>query len=512
MQLLISLWHRRPIKIALLGIAVVIALTINLESTPPLWRDEGWTLQVARNWVEGGYYGRLLNGEPHPVGLSAASPLIAPVAVSMKLLGVGVWQGRIVGVWFTVGALIILYLLARRLYNQHVAWGTLFAAILMTPHLATNPIYMGRQVMAELPMMFYLLAGYLSLIFALDRAWWIFPGVVFWGIGIAAKAQPLPFWLVSMLIPLGLSLLFRRWKFASLVSVGLVGGFYFYKGFALFQDYLLRNHTLTRPPLQGLFKAVANTRAHSARQMALYMTLLVGLPTLIGLVYALWQLSKRAIKRKTLHERELVQISVLTLCGSWFVWYSVFSIGWARYFLPIPFVGSVFVAALLSDLTQGFDISFTVSEGASVLKGLNINRKTMGALFAILMVSIFSYFTLTQWYIAYFRQPSTAVFKVADYLNSRTPPNAVIESYEPELLFLLDRPYHYPPDQMDVDLIRIGLDEIQSIDYDPMPFDPDYIVVGSFGEYGHIYDSIIQSSLFHLVFQHDPYRVYARFR
>ncbi len=33
----------------LLAVALFLAGTINLESTPPLWWDEGWTLSVARN-------------------------------------------------------------------------------------------------------------------------------------------------------------------------------------------------------------------------------------------------------------------------------------------------------------------------------------------------------------------------------------------------------------------------------------------------------------------------------
>ena len=33
------------------ALLILLALEINLESTPALWWDEGWTLSVARNWV-----------------------------------------------------------------------------------------------------------------------------------------------------------------------------------------------------------------------------------------------------------------------------------------------------------------------------------------------------------------------------------------------------------------------------------------------------------------------------
>src|ERR1041385_1891173 len=48
-------------------------LTVSLDSVPPLWWDEGWTLSVARNWVETGRYQRLLAGHLVPHGLEARS-------------------------------------------------------------------------------------------------------------------------------------------------------------------------------------------------------------------------------------------------------------------------------------------------------------------------------------------------------------------------------------------------------------------------------------------------------
>src|SRR5215510_8317731 len=87
----------------LLVLLVLLAASVKLESAPPLWWDEGWTLSVARNWVERGYYGRLLAGKPAPPGLEAAFPITAVVSFSFRLLGVGVYQARAPGVIFIVG-------------------------------------------------------------------------------------------------------------------------------------------------------------------------------------------------------------------------------------------------------------------------------------------------------------------------------------------------------------------------------------------------------------------------
>ena len=46
------------------------------------------------------------------------------------------------------------------------------------------------------------------------------------------------------------------------------------------------------------------------------------------------------------------------------------------------------------------------------------------------------------------------VVTVADYFNARTPPEALIETYDSELFLFLNRPYHYPPPQVVVEVIR----------------------------------------------------------
>jgi hypothetical protein len=55
-----------------ISLTALFASLFRLDSVPPLWWDEGWTLSVARNWLEHGHYGRLLAGDFVPPGLQAA--------------------------------------------------------------------------------------------------------------------------------------------------------------------------------------------------------------------------------------------------------------------------------------------------------------------------------------------------------------------------------------------------------------------------------------------------------
>src|SRR5690242_15083172 len=112
--------------IATVGVLVILGLlTVHLESVPPVWWDEGWTLTVARNWVEHGHYGRLLLGKPIPAGINAAFHVTAAVALSFWLFGVGIVQARTVEVIVTVATLLLMYRLSRRIYDPTIALGVL---------------------------------------------------------------------------------------------------------------------------------------------------------------------------------------------------------------------------------------------------------------------------------------------------------------------------------------------------------------------------------------------------
>src|SRR5437870_910923 len=246
-----------------IGSSLLVALALlaiglwNLSS-PPLGWDEGWTLSVARNWVERGHYGRLLGGDLAPPGLEAAFPVTASVALSFRLFGIGIWQGRLVGVLFMAAALFLMYYLASRLYNRQVAVGTLFVLLFMSMHPDLHPLINGRQVLAELPMFFYLLGGYTCFLFVLHGSLWFMPvAVTFWGVALITKAQVLPFWTISLLVPLVITLYERKWNIAALLTTALLGSFILCRLLTVMQQILLRNHTLPRTQVHGMYDITA---------------------------------------------------------------------------------------------------------------------------------------------------------------------------------------------------------------------------------------------------------------
>ena len=62
-------------------------------------------------------------------------------------------------------------------------------------------------------------------------------------------------------------------------------------------------------------------------------------------------------------DRELVRLALLVLAGGWYAWFVLLSVGVPRYLFPATFIGSIFVAALLYDLTDRFSLGWMVIVG-----------------------------------------------------------------------------------------------------------------------------------------------------
>ena len=210
---------------------------------------------------------------------------------------------------------------------------------------------------------------------------------------------------------------------------------------------------------------------------------------------------------------DVVRCSFLTLTLSWFVWYEALSLGWPRYFFPPAFLGSMFVAAMLCDWTNNFSLASTVERSAYMLRKLRLKQTSLAAIVAVMLIAMSTARTLTILYEAYILDADGSIKKTVEFLNTKTPPNSLIETYESELFVFLKRRYHYPPDQIHVELIRkFSLGEQVTIDYDPVASDPDYLVVGPQNRFWDFYDAHITSGAFRSLQKYSRYEIYERVR
>lgn len=505
-------WFRLAVTVA--GAALAAALLWDLEFFPAFWWDEGWTMMLARNWVLDGFYGQMNAGVLQPPGLAAAFPVTASVALTFRLLGAGIWQGRLPGVVFTLLALIFLWQLARRLYGERAAWISLGLVLLLPPNDKLHPLILGRQALGEMPAIFFLLAGFFLFFIALERRGSVgllaLTGAsLFWGIAIQTKAQVLPAWVAAGLMASFACLL--RKDVRSLLYVGLAaaGGMLAWQGALCLQTWLVGASTVAAEPLQDYLSMSAVVPVLHVRQLAWLSALAFGTAAAAALGLAAWRLWVERGDRQVQPAVYLVRAALLGFVGSWFAWYLFLAMYWPRYLFPVLFFSSLFEADLFARWTSGFSLSHTVDSALAWLKRRPEGGwRALAALF--LITQKVTMFVLIGWlFLPVLR--SEALQHTAVYLNRQAPEGALVESYETQLLFLLNRAYHYPPDHVHVALNkRTLIDPAVVVDYDPLLYESDYLVVGPSARDWHLYDGVIQSGAFCLLESFAPYDIYAR--
>ena len=490
---------------------LLLSLFYRLEEIPPFWFDEGCVMHVARNWAELGRYVQLLDGRPIPPSmLSIGFPAVAPMTLSFRLFGVGIWQGRLPGVLFTIGALCLLYHLARRLYDRKVALGTLFVVVFMSGGLDLHPFFMGRQAEGEMPAVFLLLAGYDTFLSWRRCPLLLLPlAALFWGLAAATKMQVLPFLAAGLAVPIVLAIVRQRWRTVVPMLAGLCGFMALFCLFRWVQEGLLQTDMF--PQKMALYSTTAIVPVLFVRGQAAAVLLTLGLPALLGVCYSAWQYGTGKTTLSLYGDVDIVRQSLFFLVTSWMAWYLLLSIGWARHLFVPVFVGSMFAAVMLCDMTSGFSIPATVRSAADTILRLRFSRSNIFSLVAVLLFALLPA-TIINLYHGY-AMPDRSCREVAEFLNTNTPLDALIETYDMELSFLLQRRYHYPPDEVQLQLNRrTFMAQNVVINYDPMTADPDYIVVGPHSRMWRLYDPVLQAGTFRLVLERSRYKVYERIR
>jgi hypothetical protein len=183
---------------------------------------------------------------------------------------------------------------------------------------------------------------------------------------------------------------------------------------------------------------------------------------------------------------------LLLLAGGWLGWFLALSIGWNRYAFPGFFLATPFLAAFLHDLTGGFRPRYTLMKALSLFSPQR-DRFAAGACGALALGAFIGLTTVRD--LGYFRDhTSLAAVQVANYLNATVRPDEQIETVESELLFLLDRPYHYP----------LIFDQPYS------QLTANYLVVGNYGHGFQLYNQVIANGSYRLVVTLDQYQLYER--
>jgi len=485
------------VYLALAFIALLFFLCLyNLECYPRTWFDEGWHLQAAKHLARTGVY---------RFGPAVGPTVFYPIAWAFRLFGVGLMQARLVMVGYLLLALAMFYLLVRQLYGGTTA---LIASFVLIASPGIGLVEWGRQVMGEVPAMAFFLMGTLCWFRTVDtssnRLPLLFLAGIFFGLSVLTKNQYLI--LILALIGVWISdlLYYRRLRPMQVVIPILCAVFCLLTWYGVLN--LLTGPKVVKQTVEQWQTAPARSILLLNPRLVLNSAKFVFGPrvfyawALPGLLYG----GFIALRRD---RRGLKAAFLLFFASLWLTWYIVASIGWERYAFPGLTIVSLFVARLFLDLIKGDRISLR-RLWAELQEGTGL--ATARRLCFLVVLFVMTLYPLTSQVQAVLFQADRTPQEFAEYLEAHVSKDAVIETWEPELGFLTDHKYHYPPARM-VDAmsrhLALGTPSPAGT-YDFLAADPAYLVVGEFGKWTGLYPTDFLRQHCTLVISIGPYDLY----
>jgi len=464
---------------ALFAIAVVLAL-FNLPYAPRTWFDEGSHLHVPKTLVQYGVYADISSEGFRYYGptVGVGPTVMLPIALVFKLFGIGLLQARLVIVGYLFLALVAFYWLSRHLHGRSVA--ALALAMLLASRTFTYPgaIEFGRQVLGEIPGVAFLLGGALAWLAALRSSdtqhakvsatvKCLLAGLGF-GLALVTKNQ-----FVLIIPPTLLLTALLDWRYYHagtwrLRLIPLIIACACFGLWTLIQFQFLGPGTFQenmRQTRQAAGGAIFIFDPHAALRAGYYLLRpdLFGGLLIPALGYSLWRARVRSAQG-------LAEACIALLVCLWLIWY-VGSLGWPRYAFPAIAFGALLVARAASDLVAWL----WHSRSQRLLAGLASSYIAL-AITVPLLLSVRDVL-----------QPDDSAQRFAAYLKANIPQATLIETWEPELGFLTDHRYHYPPIALLDTAVRHQWLGGPAIIYDGLNSTPMYVAIGPFGSYTQIY-------------------------
>ena len=428
---------------AVLVLAAAFFAFYNLGSYPTTWFDEGSHLHVPKTLVKFGVYADWSSEGFRYYGptIGVGPTVMLPIAAAFRLFGIGLLQARLVMAVYLLAAIAAYFLLARRMGTWRMAVAAT-ALLVATPGIAL--IEYGRQVLGEVPGLFFLVLALALWLATWERSGWRRLSLVglLLGLAIITKSQ----YLLIVAPSLGVLWLLNLVYYGSapqrvFIVPGIIAGVCAVGWQAYLVLYLgpataSENFALLRQASAGAaFVFSIDLMRRSLSELASWRVYLGVLAP--ALIYG----ALLALPRNREGQRWSV-LTVLILIN--LVWYVTASIGWLRYaFLGLSLTG-VLAARFFADLTDDFSLSGRALLSSVTTRQMPPARQLLAwaaALWLVGMVTLPGLSVLRKVVQPDFNAP----LAMAAYLDANVAKTAVIETWEPELGFLTDHTYHFPP-------------------------------------------------------------------
>jgi hypothetical protein len=393
----------------LIGLVAALAAW-RLTAYPAAWFDEGINLQAARNLAQAGhncldYAGDAADIRLFDLQLTTGPTVIGPVAAAFKLLGVGLRQGRLVMLAYTLSAALGLYLLGRELGGP---WVGVLAVVFLCAAGEASPSAT-RSVVGEIAALAYLFWGAILL-----RRTALLGGLLL-GLAMVSKGQiglvipaivaawwftrpraPGPLWRVL----LGIGLPAAAWQLVQLGLLGLAG----------YQQHLADQRAALSVSSNAPF--LSNTLEIAAFLLASPLVVL----GLVGLLY---------VGLGGVRAKRFTQLWLALFGALWLLWLLGFSVGYPRYAIPLIACGCLFAAHFAVDLLRATRAELRLAAGLLVAVPVLVGLATRVD--------------------ALRDQADSSAQAMGTLISTEVPASARVESLEWELDVLTDRVLHHPP-------------------------------------------------------------------
>lgn len=497
------------------GISVTIGLVLlflaayNLTEFPVTWFDEGSHLHVPKTLLHYGVYADYSSEGFRYYGptVGVGPTVMLPIAAVFKFFGIGLFQARLVIVFYLLATIYVFYRLAYFLGGSRLAW---VATALLVTSRGVSLLEYGRQVLGEVPGLFFVIAGLVVWFASWEKANWrqlSLAGLLL-GLAMVTKNQ----YLLVLAPTLGLAwlanLLYYR---ITPQRVFIVPGVVAVACFALWQVYtiLYLGPATASENLAALRTATAGAAlVFSPELMRRSVDELLSSKVYLGwLVPVLIYGVLLALPRR----REGQQWGVLMILILFnLVWYVVASISWLRYAFPGLAIASLFVARFFYDLTNGYQLRLT-SLWQNLREEPSAWLKQAASLALLVWLVAMIVFPLAQTARQIALPGFNAPAAMAAYLDQNVAPDALIETWEPEMGFLTDHNYHYPPQLLlntAVGYMWLGKSSPAQEYTFVQDESPEYVLIGQFSAWVNLYPQDWLASHYTLVTQIDSFQLY----
>jgi hypothetical protein len=504
-----SLPARNQILLATGILAVIFLAVYHLTGFPLTWFDEGSHLHVPKTLINFGVYADYSSEGFRYYGptVGIGPTVFLPIAAAFKWFGMGLLQARAVIVLYLLGTILVFYHLARKLGGAGLA---LVAVALLVSSRGISLLEYGREVLGEVPGFFFVAAGFGVWYGAWKNPTWLRLGVtgLLFGLSMVTKNQYLLILGPSLLLAWVANLVYYRLTPQRVFLVpGIVAGAIFAAWNVYMTLYLgpataSQNFAMLRQAAQGAALIFSPDLMKNA------LSNLLGLNVFLGLLFPALAYGLIISMPRTPEGQQWGNLWIVVAFN--LVWYIFASISWLRYAFPALAISSLFVARFFYDLTHGFSFDLPELWRSLKMKATPDSTSVLRVVFMVWLVGMVALpFAQTAKSVLF--PPFNAPAAMAEYLNQYIPKNVVIETWEPEMGFLTDHQYHFPPPELlntADSFIWMGKASPQQSYNFLETNSPPYVLVGAFSSWVQLYSQDILTSRYHQVASIGGYVLY----